>query len=103
MNGHYDFILGRDVLSKLRIVLDFEQQLVQWDDKIVKMRPTTCTQETIYYVNNTPDIAAETDCMSKILDAKYQPADLEKFAAKNQSLTLEQQKNYMSCLKIMKL
>ena len=29
MNRHYDVILGQDVLSKLRIVLDFEQQLVQ--------------------------------------------------------------------------
>ena len=28
INGHYDVILGRDVLSKLRIVLDFEQQFV---------------------------------------------------------------------------
>ena len=46
MNGHYDVILGQDVLSKLRIVLDFEQQLVRWDKKNVKMRPTECTQET---------------------------------------------------------
>ena len=89
MNGHYDVILGQDVLSKLGIVLDFEQQLVQWDSKIVEMRPTECTQETSYYVNNTLDIAAETDCMSKILDAKYQPADLDKVAAKNENLRLE--------------
>ena len=31
---------------------------------------------------NMQDIAAETDRMSKILDAKYQPADLDKVAAK---------------------
>ena len=81
MNGHYDVILGQDVLSKLGIVLDFEQQLVWWDNKIVKMSPTECTQETSYFVNNTPDIAAETDHMSNILDAKYQPADLDKVTA----------------------
>ena len=33
INGHYDFILGQDVLSKLGIVLDFEQQLVRWGKK----------------------------------------------------------------------
>ena len=63
MNGHYDIILGQDVLSKLGIVLGFEQQLVRWDNKIFKMRPMECTQETSYYVNSTPDVAAETDCM----------------------------------------
>ena len=70
MNGHYDVILGQDVLSKIGIVLDFEQQLVRWDDQIVKMRPTECTQEASYYVNDTPDIAAEMDRMLKILYTK---------------------------------
>ena len=40
MNGQYDVILGREVLSKLGIILDFEQPLVQWENEIVKMRPT---------------------------------------------------------------
>ena len=82
MNGQYDIILGQDILSKLEIIFDFEQQLVQWCNKIVKMRPTECTQETSYFVNNTPKIAADTDRISKKLDAKYQPADLDKAAAK---------------------
>ena len=82
MNGHYDLILGRDVLSKLGIVLDFQQQIVCWEDKIVQMKPTKCTQETTYNVNNTPGITAETDRMSKILDAKYKPADLNEVATK---------------------
>ena len=44
MKRNYDVILGQDVLSKLDIVLDFEQQLVWWGNKIVKMRSTECTQ-----------------------------------------------------------
>ena len=99
INGHYDIILGQDVLSKLGIVLDFEQQLVRWGNNIVKMRPTECTQETSYFVNDTPDMAAETDHMSKFLDAKYQPADLNKVAAKNKNLTLEQQEKIYRLLK----
>ena len=82
MNGNYDMILGRDVLTQLGIVLDFGQQIVSWGDEIVEMRPTDCTQETTYAVNDVADIAAETDHMSKILDAKYQPANLEEVARK---------------------
>ena len=41
-------------------------------------------QEMSYYVNTAPDITAETDRMSKILDTKYQPADLDEVAAKKQ-------------------
>ena len=52
MNGHYDVILGRDVLSKFGIILNFEQQLVQWGNKTVEMRLKEFTQETSYFVNN---------------------------------------------------
>ena len=97
MNGHYDIILGQDILSKLGIILDFQQQIVCWEDEIVQMRPTTCTQETTYNVNDTPDITAETDRMSKILDAKYRPADLNKVAKKNENLTLDQKQNCINC------
>ena len=61
------------------------------------MRPTECTQDTSYFVNNTPKIAAEMDCMSKILDAKYQPVHLDKIAAKNKNVTLAQRKKYINC------
>ena len=37
--------------------------------------------------------------MLKILDAKYQPADLDKVAAKNKNLMLEQQKKLHELLK----
>ena len=82
MNAHYDVILEQDVFSKLKNDLNFDQQLVQWDGKIVEMRPTKCTQETSYYVNNMLDIAAKRYRISKTLDAKYQLADLDKVTAK---------------------
>ena len=102
MNRHYDVIVQQDLLSKLGIILDFEQQLVWWGGGIVKIRPTECTQETSYFVNHTPYIAAETDRMSKMLDAKYQPADLDKVEAKNMNLTLEQRNKLHKLLKNMK-
>ena len=50
-----------------------------------------------FFVNNTPDIAAETDRMSKKLDAKYQPVDLGKVAVKNKNQRLNSKINYMNC------
>ena len=35
MNGHYNIILGRDIFSKLGIILDFQQQILCWEDEIV--------------------------------------------------------------------
>ena len=87
MNGHYDIILGQDILTKLEIVQDFEQRMVWWGNKIVKMRTTDFIQETSYFIHDTLDIAAETDRMSKTLDTKYQPANLEEVATKNNNLT----------------
>ena len=53
----------------------------------------------VLFCHNTPDIAAETNHISTILDAKYQPADLDSVAAKNKNLTLEQQKKLHKHLK----
>ena len=97
MKRNSDVILGRDFLSKLGIVLDFEQQLVRWGNKIFKMRLTKCSQETSYFVSNTPDIATEKDHMLKMLDAKYKPEDLDEVAATNKNVTLAQRKNYINC------
>ena len=82
MNRHYNIILGQDFLTKLGTVLDFEQKMVQWGNEIFDMRTTECTQETYYLVHNTLDIASETDCMSTLLNTKYQSANIEEVAAK---------------------
>ena len=86
MKGHYNIILGWYILTKLGIILDFEQRTVQWGNKTVKMRPTDFIQEMYYFVHNIPDISAEMDRILKILDAKYQLSNLEEVTAKNENL-----------------
>ena len=87
MNRQCDIILGQGALTKLGIILDFNQKIVTWGSKLIMMKPMECITDTFYFVQDLPDIAAETDRMSKILDAKYQPANLNKVAAKNKNLT----------------
>ena len=47
------------------------------------MKHPDCTQETLHFLNNTAQIAGDTERMPKILDAKYAPADLREVANTN--------------------
>ena len=62
-------------------------ETVYWNKSIIYMKPPDCTQETLYFLNNTAKIAEDTERMSKILDAKYALADLRKVASTNVYLT----------------
>ena len=35
---HYDMILGHDIMSELRITLDFKDQTMTWDDSTISMK-----------------------------------------------------------------
>ena len=37
--GGYDMIIGRDLLTDLGIVLDFQNQTIQWGDGEIPMKP----------------------------------------------------------------
>ena len=51
MNGHYDIKLGQDILTKLGIVLDFEQKWSGGAMKLSKRGPLTA-------YNNCPTLSA---------------------------------------------
>ena len=98
MNGRYDVILGQDVLKKLGLVIDFRTETVRWNNSVIDMKPPDCIQETSYYLNNTAKIAKDTERMSRILDAKYMPANLHEVADANAHLTELQKINFTRCL-----
>ena len=87
MNGRYDIILGRDILKEIGLVINFHAETVRWNNSIIDMKPPDCIQETSYYLNDTAKIAEDTERMSKILDAKYAPANLREVADANAHLT----------------
>jgi hypothetical protein len=41
--GIYDLILGRDLLMNLGIILNFNTQMVEWDDMEIPMKPENST------------------------------------------------------------
>ena len=47
-----------------------------WNDVTIDMKPPTCTHKDVFHVEEEPFVSGETDRITKILDAKYKPADL---------------------------
>ena len=87
----YDLILGRDMLSALGIILDFSRDMIVWDDGEMPMKPRESTRENSLFIKEPDALVEEADRMSKILDAKYQKADLQHVAQSTKGLTKEQQ------------
>ena len=103
MNGRYNAILGQKKLRELGLVINFHAETVCWNDSAIDMKPPDCTQETLYFLNDTANIAEDTERMSKILDAKYTAADLRKVAITNVHLTNNQKEKLYALLSQHKL
>ena len=83
---HYDKILGCNVMSELRITLDFKDQTVTWDDSTINMKDPESFPELLDPVNDffwnndqyeTEALQEASAHLQKILDAKYALADLD--------------------------
>ena len=73
---NYDLIIGRDVLSQLGIISNFKERLITWNDAHVEMRPFDVNQQDHFFIQDSKPVQESTNRMKKILDAKYEKADL---------------------------
>ena len=81
----YDMILGPNVLSKLRIMLDFKDQTMTWDDSTIRMKDPESLADLLDPINDffwsndhyeTEVLQEASARLQKILDVKYALADL---------------------------
>jgi hypothetical protein len=97
-------IIGRDLLGKLGIILDFNEQTVTWDTDTIPMkdRGSLNTQKAInkiYLTANEPQsLMNEYSRSTKILDAEYKPADLEEIIKTSENLGEEEQHQLLQVL-----
>ena len=96
--GNYDLIIGWDLLHKLEINIKFSTKTMCWNNVKVNMKEPTCTIENSFHVEEELFVTNETDRIAKILDAKYQPANLKELTANFPSLTANQQQQLYNCL-----
>ena len=110
MNIGYDMIIGRDLMTKLGLITDYKRKVLTWDDISVPMRsayhtdskPTFSRAEIRQIMTQTAEpIATQeaTERIVKILDSKYEKADLDEVAANAEQLNKPQQRKLLSLLK----
>jgi predicted aspartyl protease len=78
--GAYDMIMGRDILQGLGIKFDFTDLTIEWDGVAIPMRDTDSMNKDMFYIHEPDSIADATERVKKILDAKYEKANLHEVA-----------------------
>ena len=85
--GSYDMIIGRDIMSELRIDLKFSTQEIEWDDSQIPFKDVDASISEAYHVDDPEGLEDDAQRLKTILDAKYEEADLEETAASQSHLT----------------
>ena len=88
--GAYDMILGRDILSDLKINLQFSDNTVVWDQSSIPMKDPHSVEQEVYHIDDPASVNEATERLKSILDAKYEKADLQKIADDALYLTEEE-------------
>jgi hypothetical protein len=93
-------IISHDLMSQLRIILNFDGQTMTWDKSTIKMKEYKALLDInspvneVYWHEESYESQAHNDAASrlkKILDAKYEPVDLDKIARNCNYLTDDKQ------------
>ena len=87
---NYDIIIGRDLMRELGIKLDFERHRTRWLDVSIPMKRTECTLED-FYVQDTPPVEEASNRMRSILEAMYEPADLDELVSECDHLSKQEE------------
>ena len=96
--GSYDIILGRDILRKLGITLDFKNSKITMQEYTVDMKPYHCTRNTHYEIKEPVSMEMEMERFKRILDAKYEKADLEKIVDESTHLLNAEREKLLAVL-----
>ena len=97
--GAYDMIIGRDILSFLKIDIQFSNQTVVWEGREMPFKPIDASIETDYHIAEAMAVTEAADRIKSILDAKYVAADIEKVCSSQSHLEFQQQQKLLALLR----
>ena len=89
--GAYDMIVGRDILTDLGFKFDFTTSSVEWDGVSIPMKDSDQVEEENFHIPDPTALDDSAERLKKILDAKYEPADLRKVCQEQLQLNDEEQ------------
>jgi len=96
--GSYDMIIGRDLLQFLEIDIRFSDEMVEWDGVEMPFKDGDAMPRDAYHISDSPEIEDAVDRVRRILDAKYEAADLQEVVNGLQDLTTEQREALLTLL-----
>ena len=97
--GAYDMIIGRDILSDLGFKFDFTTMSVEWDGISVPMKESDKTEAENFHVPDPSALDESAERLKKILDAKYEAADLGEVCRSQKQLSVDEQDMLHNLLK----
>ena len=98
--SNYDIIVGRDTLCELGIALDFSNNTVMWNGSRIDIKPpSNCNTTEHYFINDPSNVEEASDRMKRILDTKYEKANLNKLLSDTIYLDNHEQDKLLKLLK----
>ena len=95
--GAYDMIIGRDMLKFLGIDIRFSNETVEWDHAVMPFKDIDDDQ-SCFHVDEPEHLQEASDRLKKILDAKYEAADLNQVCREQEDLSIEEQQKLLRLL-----
>jgi len=96
---NYNMIIGYDLLSELGIDVLFSSHKVLWDFKDTPFKSVYATEKIDYHVIDSPCIEEAIERIKRIIDAKYEKADIREVAKACTHLTSEEQQKLEAVLR----
>ena len=98
--GVYDMIIGRDMLEFLGIDIKFSDLTVSWDGAVMPFKDAgSANVSALFHVDDPQIVNDAHDRLKKILDAKYEAADLEQVCSNQEELNTDQQQQLLRLLR----
>ena len=94
----YDMIMGRDLLIPLGININFNDMTIQWKHVSIPMKHPNDIQHTNYHIADSPCMQEASNRIQQILDAKYQPADVNQLVLEYKHLNEEEKDKLLHLL-----
>ena len=80
--SYYNIIFGPDLLRELGINLDFQNNFIGWKETKIPIKSMCCKVQTNFAIQDSKNIKSATNGTEKILDAKYEKANLKEITNK---------------------
>jgi hypothetical protein len=98
VNMNYDMIIGRDIMTELGIILDYDQLHSIWEESSVPMKQTNANIKQTFRIQDSHVVDDTMERFRRILDAKYEPANLDQIVAQCNRLSNKQKEDLRKLL-----